>query len=142
MRVQLASAFRRLCLGTARELEWLYWWLTAKNRVPNRHSLRSDLAWIGHALGRLVLAAGALAFWGQLLTRAPHLIYGVPLAWAASAWQMSDWSATPPPRGVAADSDIDARRRRAQARGVQDPNGVMCIIHPPAVPEPEEVNQR
>lgn len=70
--------------------------------------------------------AGVLAVW----------VVGTFALWRA-AGRMSDSRATPPPRGVAPDSGEDARRRRAQARGVYDPNGVMCITHPPA----EEVDE-
>lgn len=91
------------------------------------------------ALGAVVIAvvfavsrtAGVLALW----------VVGTVALWR-SARRMSVSSATPPPRGVAADSDIDARRRRAQARGVYDPNGVMYIVHPPADSDPGEVNER
>jgi hypothetical protein len=142
VKAQLTAAFRRLCLGTTHEIEWFGWWLSAENRTPARHSLRTDTVWLGHVLGRLTLAVLGAIFWVQLLLRAPYLIYGAPIAWFGSAWQMSDWSATPPPRGAAAESDIDARRRAARARGVYDPNGVMCVYHPPADSEPEEVTKR
>lgn len=142
MRAPVVAGFRRLSLGTAREFEWLGWWLSAESRAPQQHTLRADLAWLGHVVARLVLAILGAIFWAQLLGRAPHLIYGMPIAWAVSAWQMSDWSATPPPRGVAPDSDVDAARRRARARGAYDPNGVMCILHAPAESEREEVSKR
>ncbi|WP_371551682.1 hypothetical protein OG266_39425 [Streptomyces sp. NBC_00554] len=87
---------------------------------------------------RLVLSLLAGIFYAQLLGRAPHLIYLVPLAWAVTAWQMSDWSATPPPRGVAPGNDVDAARRRAQAKAAYDPNGVLCTYHAPR----EEVNDK
>ncbi|MEV6752367.1 hypothetical protein [Streptomyces sp. NPDC051214] len=63
---------------------------------------------------------GLLALWAV----------GTLLLWRA-ARRMSVSSATPPPRGVAPDSDIDAARRRARARGAYDPNGVMCVYHAP-----------
>lgn len=137
MKTRLVAGYRRLCLGTAREFEWLGWWLSAESRTPQQHTLGADLAWLGHVVARLVLAVLGAIFWAQLLGRAPHLIYGAPLAWLVSAWQMSEWSATPPPRGVAPDSDVDAARRRARARGAYDPNGVMCIYQAPR----EEINE-
>ncbi len=126
----MVEAGRRVCLGTGRGFERLGYWLGGESHAPGRHTLLADLAWLGVVVRRLVALVLAAIFYAGLLTQAPHLIYLAPIAWAVSAWQMSDWSATPPPRGVAADSGIDARRRRAQARGVYDPNGVMCILHP------------
>ncbi|MCX4557948.1 hypothetical protein OHA02_17270 [Streptomyces phaeochromogenes] len=70
--------------------------------------------------------AGVLAVW----------VVGAFALWRA-ARRMSDSRATPPPPPSAPDSGEDARRRRAQARGVYDPNGVMCITHPPV----EEVDE-
>jgi hypothetical protein len=71
--------------------------------------------------------AAVLALW----------VAGGFLLWR-SARRMSDSSATPPPRGVAPESDEAARRRLRKARGVMDPNGVMCIYHATA----EEVTKR
>ncbi|MFJ9217871.1 hypothetical protein ACIRJL_17165 [Streptomyces sp. NPDC102383] len=140
MKGHIVAAYRRLCLGTMRDLEWFGWWLSAESHAPERHTLRTDLAWLGRILLRTVLAMGAGIFWAQLLGRNPFFIYAVPFLWAASAWRMSDWSATPPPRGVGARNGVDAGRARAVARGAQDPNGVMCIYHPTTDAEVEEVN--
>ena len=52
------------------------------------------------------------------------------------ARRMSDSRATPPPVGVAPDSEERARRRAAKARGAYDPSGVMCIYQAPPVEEP------
>lgn len=71
--------------------------------------------------------AGVLSLW----------VAGVFALWR-SARRMSDSRTTPPPRGVAPESDEATRRRRKTARGATDPNGVMCIVHAPAE---EEVNQ-
>lgn len=70
--------------------------------------------------------AGVLSLW----------IAGAVAAWR-TARRMSDSRTTPPPRGVAPDSDEAARRRRKKARGVYDPNGVMCTYQAPA----EEVTE-
>ena len=70
--------------------------------------------------------AGVLALWAV----------GAGLLWRSARRRMSDSSATPPPRGVAPDSSIDAARSRARARGVYDPSGVMCVYQAPR----EEVN--
>ncbi|MFZ3558148.1 hypothetical protein [Streptomyces sp. BH055] len=142
MKDQLTAAFRRLCLGTTLTLEAFGHWLSAEPHTPDRHTLRTDAPWLGRILLRTAITLGAAAFWGQLVSHAPYLIYAAPLAWVVTAWQMSDWSATPPPRGVATRNDIAADHARAVARGAQDPIGVMCIYHPPAEEETEDVNQR
>ncbi|WP_327662438.1 MULTISPECIES: hypothetical protein [unclassified Streptomyces] len=131
------DAFRRVCLGTGHELEWLGWWLSAESHVPERHTLRTDLPWLGRILLRAALAVAGGIFWAQLLGRNPYFMYAVPFVWSVSAWRMSDWSATPPPRGVAPRNGVAADHARAIARGAQDPNGVMCIYH---LPDEEEVN--
>lgn len=64
------------------------------------------------------------------------------LALWRSARRMSDSSATPPPRGVALDSGVNAGRRLVKARAVYDPNGVMCITHPSSEQEKEAERQR
>ncbi|WP_371528390.1 hypothetical protein OG302_22370 [Streptomyces sp. NBC_01283] len=137
MRARAVAAGHRLCLGTGKAFEWLGYWLGGKSHTPERHTLPADLAWLGVVLRRLVLLALAAIFYAGLLIQAPHLIYLAPIAWAVMAWQMSDWSATPPPRGVAPESDEAARRRLKRARGALDPNGVMCIYHAPR----EEINE-
>ncbi|GHH83807.1 hypothetical protein [Streptomyces capitiformicae] len=71
--------------------------------------------------------AGVLSLWSA----------GVFALWR-TARRMSASRTTPPPRGVAPESDEAARRRLKKARGATDPNGVMCIIHAPAE---EEVNE-
>lgn len=140
MKGRAVAAGHRLCLGTGKGFEWLGYWLGGESHTPERHTLPADLAWLGVVLRRLVLLTLAAIFYTGLLGQAPHLIYLAPIAWAVMAWQMSDWSATPPPRGVAPDSDVDAARRRARARGAYDPNGVMCVYHAAAEPAREEVN--
>lgn len=87
----------------------------------------------------VVLGGGALAVvYAVSPTAAVFTIWGVGAValWRSARRRMSDSSATPPPSGVDSDSDIAAARRRAKARGVYDPNGVMCILHA----APEEVN--
>ncbi|MFJ8804206.1 hypothetical protein [Streptomyces sp. NPDC102487] len=131
MKARAVATGRRLALGTGNTFEAVGHWLSAESHTPDKHSLRADLRWLGVVLRRLVTLLLAAIFYAQLLGRAPQLIYLVPLAWAVMAWQMSDWSATPPPRGVAPESDEAARRRLAKARGALDPNGVMCTYHAP-----------
>lgn len=97
MKAEAVAAGRRLALGTGNGFEWLGHWLGAESRIPEQHTLLADLAWLGVALRRLVLLALAGIFYANLLLRAPHLVYLVPVVWAVGAWQMSDWSATPPP---------------------------------------------
>lgn len=75
----------------------------------------------------LSATAGVLAVWAV----------GAVLLWRA-ARRMSGSSTTPPPRGADPESDEAARRRLKKARGVYDPNGVMCIVH---APREEEVNE-
>lgn len=132
MKTEAAAAGRRLCLGTGNAFEWLGYWLGAEDHTPKQHTLRTDLTWLGVILRRLVMLAAAVVFYGGLtVTRAWHLVYLMPAGWLAVAWQMSDWSATPPPRGVAPESEEAARRRLKRARGALDPNGVMCVYHAP-----------
>lgn len=139
MKAHAVATGRRLCRGTGNAFEWLGYWLGAADHAPEQHTLRTDLAWLGVVLRRLLVFTMAALFYGGLVVlRAPQLIYAAPLVWAVMAWQMSDWSATPPPRGVAPESDEAARRRLRKARGVMDPNGVMCIYHATA----EEVTKR
>ncbi|MDX2679280.1 hypothetical protein [Streptomyces soliscabiei] len=81
----------------------------------------------------LVVLAGVATALAFAVDEAVGVLAVVLAAWAAlyrSARRMSDSPATPPPRGVAPESEEAARRRLTKARGVQDPNGVMCIIHP------------
>ncbi|WP_326730250.1 hypothetical protein [Streptomyces phaeochromogenes] len=132
MKARTAEAGRLLSRGTWNALEAWGLWLSGAS-----HADRHGLLRLGVILRRLVLSLLAAIFYAGVVTRSWQLVYLAPLAWAAVAWQMSDWSATPPPRGVAPESDIDAARRRKAARGVYDPNGVMCITHPPR----EEVNE-
>ncbi|QQM42810.1 hypothetical protein [Streptomyces liliifuscus] len=98
---------------------------------PSRAAGACVLVVLGAVAAAAVFAvsptAGVLAVW----------MVGAFALWRA-ARRMSDSRATPPPRGVAPDSDEDARRRRAQARGATDPNGVMCIVHEPAEEEVDE----
>jgi hypothetical protein len=137
---QLIAGYRRLCLGTALALEAFGHWLAAEPHTPERHTLHTDAPWLGRILLRVAITIGAAAFWGQLVSRAPYLLYVAPVVWTVTAWQMSDWSATPPPRGVAPRNGITADRARAIARVAQDPSGVMCNIHAPGESEPQEVN--
>lgn len=127
MKGRATAAGRRLALGTGHVLEALGYWLSGESHAPKRHTVGADLRWLGVVVRRLVVLLLAGIFYAQLFGRAPQLIYVAPLVWAVAAWQMSDWSATPPPRGAAPDSDEAARRRLKKARGVLDPNGVMCI---------------
>lgn len=131
MKARAAAAGRRFALGTGNTFEVLGQWLGGESHTPEQHTLRADLRWLGVVLRRSVLLLLAGIFYAQLLGRAPQLIYLAPVVWAVMAWQMSDWSATPPPRGVAPESDVDAARRRAKARVALDPNGVMCIYQAP-----------
>lgn len=121
---------RRLALGTWRQLETWARWLGGADAI-GEHTFRDFLRWVGVVLRRAAASVLAALFYALLLQRVPGGIYALPVVWAIGAWQMSDTSATPPPRGVAPESEEDARRRLAKARGVQDPNGVMCILHPP-----------
>jgi hypothetical protein len=125
---------RRLSLGTWLALEAWARWLSGKT-----HADRSGLVRLVVMLRRVAASVFAAVFYGSIVQRAYGAVYLLPLVWAVGAWQMSDTSATPPPRGATPESDEDARRRRAKARGALDPNGVMCILHPPAE---EEVSKR
>lgn len=126
---------RRLSLGTWRQLEAWARWLSGADAVEE-HSFRDFLRWVGVVLRRVAGSIFVAVFYGSIVQRAYGAVYLLPVVWAIGAWQMSDTSATPPPRGDGPESDEDARRRRAKARGVMDPNGVMCITHVPG----EEVN--
>lgn len=90
---------------------------------PSRTAGRCVLVALGGGVVAVVFAvsstAGVLSLW----------VVGAVAVWRA-ARRMSDSRATPPPRGVAPDSDEAARRRLKKARGVYDPNGVMCTYHP------------
>ncbi|RMB85612.1 hypothetical protein CTZ28_12530 [Streptomyces shenzhenensis] len=125
VRARAAVVGRRLCLGTWRQLEAWARWLSGKT-----HADRPGIVRLGVILRRFVASVLAAVFYSLLLQRVPGGIYLLPVVWAIGAWQMSDTSATPPPREVAPESAEAAGRRRAKARGVTDPNGVMCIVHP------------
>jgi hypothetical protein len=129
VKAELGAAGRRLALGTGNAFEALGHWLGAADRVPKRHTLAADLVWLGVAGRRLVLLALAGIFYAQLLGRAPYLVYLLPFAWVGTAWHLSDWSATPPPRGVAPSGDVYARETGEVARVVRSPEGVMCTVH-------------
>jgi hypothetical protein len=77
-----------------------------------------------------------LAFAGQLLERAPHMIAAVPVVWAVAAWRVSDSSATPPLSAAERGGDVLAGETGEVDRVERTPEGVMCIIHPVR----EEVN--
>ncbi len=128
---------RRLCLGTVRQLETWPRWQFALDYAPGVTGIRVVARHLGVILRRAAGVVAALVFYGALLQRAPGGIYIVPVVWAIGAWQMSDTSATPPPRGVVPESAEDAAQRLKKARGATDPNGVMCIYQAPA---DEEVN--
>jgi hypothetical protein len=66
----------------------------------------------------LVVGAGAFALWRSARRKGTDL-------------------ALPSPIERGPDSDERARRRAAKARGALDPNGVMCIMHPPREGDPE-----
>ncbi|MFF1732033.1 hypothetical protein [Streptomyces sp. NPDC058247] len=134
MRARITDAFRRVCLGTSAQLDALGHWFSGASH-PGRFGRALVI------LRRLGVLAAAFLFWGQLLARAPYFLYAVPVVWAVSAWQMSDSSATPPPRGVTPSRIVDAGHARKNARGAQDPNGVMCIYHPPSATDREGVNE-
>ncbi|MET9098314.1 hypothetical protein [Streptomyces antibioticus] len=131
MKARAAAAGRRLALGTGNAFEVLGQWLGGESHTPEEHTLRADLTWLGVVLRRCATLLAAGIFYAQMLGRAPQLVYLAPFVWAVMAWQMSDWSATPPPVVAAPESDVDAAHRRAKARAAYDPNGVMCIVHPP-----------
>lgn len=131
MSARAATSGRRLALGTWRLIEAYGHWLSGESHRPASAGFRAGARWLGVVVLRLAASLFALVFYGSVVQRAPYLIYALPPAWAYNAWHMSDWSATPPPRGVAPDSDIDAARRRARARGAYDPNGVMCVYQAP-----------
>lgn len=133
MKARAVEAGRLLARGTWLALEAWGVWLSGAS-----HQERAGIVRLGVVLRRLMLSLLAAIFYAGVVTRSWQLVYLAPLAWAAVAWQMSDWSATPPPRGVAPDSDVDAARRRTASRGAYDPNGVMCIVH---APREEEVNE-
>lgn len=137
MKTELGVAGRRMCRGTWLALDGWGRWLGGSS-----HADRAGTVRLGVILRRLVGFLFAVVFYGSILQRAPVLIYALPVAWLIGAWQMSDTSATPPPRVVAPESDEDAGRRSKRARGATDPNGVMCIIHPTAEQALEAERQR
>lgn len=112
---RIRSAWGRLTLGSGLLLHGLGGWLSPGGCGP--------------LLLRSAGTVAALAFGGSLLGRAPHLAYAVPVVWAATAWHLSDSSATPPPRGVGPSAGVSADEAAKSARAVMDPNGVMCITH-------------
>lgn len=118
------DAFRRVCLGTGHELEWLGWWLSAESHVPERHTLRTDLPWLGRILLRAALAVVSGIFWAQLLGRNPYFMYAVPFVWSVSAWRMSDWSATPPPRGLPLETVLPQITRVQSREGLRIRTGL------------------
>jgi hypothetical protein len=71
-------------------------------------------------------AAGVLAVW----------VIGTLALWRA-ARRMSDSSATPPPRVVAASGDVYAGETNKIARVVPIAGGVGCILHPVREQTPE-----
>lgn len=77
---------QRLALGTGLLLHGAGGWLAPEDS-GKRFVLRSGVGLVG------------VAFFGQLLVRAPHLIVAVPVGWLLGAWRVSDSSATPPPGG-------------------------------------------
>lgn len=82
----------------------------------------------------LVALAGVATAVAFAVDEAVGILAVILVGWGALYWsarRMSDSSATPPPRGADPESDEAARRRLAKARGVHDPNGVMCTYHPP-----------
>jgi hypothetical protein len=89
-------------------------------------------------LGRIGGGVGGVWLLDGVVSRQPALVYGLPVVWLFAAWRVSDSSATPPPRGVAPRSAVDADQARKAARVATDPNGVMCILHPVG----EEVTER
>lgn len=131
MKAPAAVAGQRIARGTWHLIEAHGHWLSGESHRPACAGLRAGALWLGVVVLRLAASLFAVVFYGSVVQRAPYLIYLLPPAWAYTAWHMSGWSATPPPRGAAPDSSIDAARRRARARGVYDPNGVMCIYHAP-----------
>lgn len=135
MTARALTAGRRIARGTWRLLEAYGHWLSGESHRPANAGLRAGAIWLSVVLLRLAASLFALVFYGSVIQRAPYLIYVLPPAWAYNAWHMSDWSATPPPRGGAPRSGISAGQARATARGVYDPNGVMCTYHAPAVKE-------
>ncbi|QKV94233.1 hypothetical protein HUT19_22770 [Streptomyces sp. NA02950] len=78
------TAGQRLALGTGLLLHGAGGWLAPEDS-GKRFVARSGGALVG------------VAFYGQLLGRAPYFVAAVPVVWAVAAWRMSDSSATPPP---------------------------------------------
>jgi len=95
-------------------------------------------------LGGVVVAA-AFAYdqaAGVLLV----VVAGVVALWRSARRKGTDLP-LPSPTERGPDSDERARRRAAKAKVAMDPNGVMCIMHPPAVapeiaPEDDEETER
>ncbi|WP_328934165.1 MULTISPECIES: hypothetical protein [unclassified Streptomyces] len=98
MKARAATVGRRLAVGTWRQLETWPRWQFAVDYQPDETGVRAVAQHLGVVLRRVAGTAGAVTFYVLLLERAPGGIYLMPAVWAIGAWQMSDTSATPPPR--------------------------------------------
>lgn len=88
-----------------------------------------DVPTLGALVVRITVPVAALAFLGKLLERAPHLVYAVPIVWAATAWHLSDSSTTPPPLPETPSGDVYAGQIVRVDRVERGPEGVTCTIH-------------
>lgn len=115
----LAKAAHRVTLGTGLLLHGAGDWL-APPESGTKFLIRS-----GGSLAGLV-------FLGPLLERAPHLIVGVPVVWAALAWHVSDSSATPPPGGCCPLHGEDAGHRDGCETTLVRREGLLIYLTPDA----------
>ncbi|OQD52739.1 hypothetical protein BM536_032025 [Streptomyces phaeoluteigriseus] len=124
--------------GTWHQMEAWGRWLSGAS-----HKQESGLVRLGVILRRLLLSLLVVVFYGALLQRVPGGIYAVPLVWAVGAWQMSDWSAPPPPRSTAPLVDSYARES-GRVREVRKGPGEGMTIFPEIeyVDESGEVHSR
>ena len=112
----VVGAYERLCLGTGLLLHGAGDWLAPAD---------SGAKFLARTGGT---AAGVL-FAGLLLERAPHLVFGVPVVWVVTAWQVSDSSATPPPPSMTPLGDVYADGDERLSHVEWSPEGVRCTLH-------------
>lgn len=98
MKARAATVGRRLALGTWLQLEAWARWQFGADYAPGESGLAVSVRRLGVILRRVAGSVFVVVFYGWIVQRAYGAVYLVPVVWVIGAWQMSDTSATPPPR--------------------------------------------